>query len=43
MNTTLLLLYILVWPALSAGILALLCVALWRDWREAKRTGAEMI
>ncbi|MGG4605193.1 putative transporter small subunit [Paenalcaligenes sp. Me131] len=35
--------YILIWPVLSAGVLALLIGALVRDWRAAKRDGKEMI
>lgn len=35
--------YILIWPILSAGVLAMLIVALIRDMREARRTGEEMI
>lgn len=35
--------YILVWPVISAGVLALLIVALIRDLRAARRDGQEMI
>lgn len=35
--------YILVWPVISAGVLAVLLVALVRDLRAAKRDGREMI
>ena len=35
--------YILVWPVISAGILAVLIVALIRDFRAAKKGGHEMI
>ncbi|WP_313623422.1 putative transporter small subunit [Achromobacter sp.] len=35
--------YFLVWPAVSAAILAILCVTLWRDLRAAKRSGKAMI
>lgn len=35
--------YILIWPVLSAGVLALLVGALLRDWRAAKRDGKEMV
>ncbi|MCQ9617498.1 putative transporter small subunit [Paenalcaligenes niemegkensis] len=35
--------YILVWPVISAGVLAVLVVALVRDLRAAKRDGHEMI
>lgn len=36
-------LYILIWPVISAGVLALLIVSLIRDIRRARRTGEEMI
>ncbi|ASC65506.1 Uncharacterised protein [Achromobacter denitrificans] len=36
-------LYFLVWPAISALILALLCVTLWQDIRAARRSGKSMI
>lgn len=35
--------YILIWPAISAVILGILLVALWRDIRHAKRSGHAMI
>jgi cytochrome oxidase assembly protein ShyY1 len=35
--------YILVWPVISAVILGILVVALWRDIRDAKRSGESMI
>lgn len=35
--------YFLIWPVISAAILALLCVTLWKDIRAAKRTGQAMI
>lgn len=35
--------YILIWPVISAGVLALLVVALIRDVRAARRGGQEMI
>ena len=35
--------YILVWPLISTGILALLVVALIRDLRNARLNGEEMI
>lgn len=43
MNFTALTVYILVWPAMSAGVLILLLVALFRDLRAAKREGREML
>lgn len=35
--------YILIWPAISIGVLALLIVALFRDMRAARRDGQTMI
>lgn len=35
--------YILVWPVISAAILVLLIVALWRDFRDAKKSGETML
>ncbi|PVY62381.1 putative transporter small subunit [Pusillimonas noertemannii] len=35
--------YILIWPVISAAVLAMLIVALIRDMREARRKGEEMI
>nr|WP_209019987.1 putative transporter small subunit [Allopusillimonas soli] len=35
--------YILVWPAISAAVLVVLLVALWRDLRRARKSGKEMI
>lgn len=35
--------YFLIWPAISAAILAILCVTLWRDIRAARRDGQSMI
>ncbi|WP_225588878.1 MULTISPECIES: putative transporter small subunit [unclassified Achromobacter] len=35
--------YFLVWPGISALILALLCVTLWRDIRAARRSGKAMV
>lgn len=35
--------YILIWPVLSAGVLAVLIFALIRDLRAARREGQEMI
>lgn len=39
----LLTLYILVWPVVSAAILAMLVVALRRDLQHAKQTGESMV
>ena len=35
--------YILIWPVISAGVLAVLIVALIKDMRAARRGGQEMI
>lgn len=35
--------YILIWPVVSAGILALLIISLVRDIRQSKANGTEMI
>ncbi|WP_211186935.1 putative transporter small subunit [Achromobacter sp. Bel] len=35
--------YFLIWPAISAAILALLCVTLWKDVRTAKQNGQSMV
>lgn len=43
MNLTALATYILIWPVLSAGVLVLLLVSLFRDIRAAKREGREML
>lgn len=39
----LLTIYIMIWPVISAGVLALLIVALIRDLRAARRDGQSMI
>ena len=43
MNTTVLTIYVLIWPVLTAMVLASLCWNVWRDLRRAKRTGEEMV
>jgi len=43
MNITLLSFYILVWPALAMGVLVLLCVALARDIRAARKKGTSLV
>lgn len=43
MTNLLLTSYILVWPVVSAGVLALLVVALMRDMRNAKKGGESMV
>ena len=43
MSIALLSFYILVWPALAMGVLVLLCVALARDIRAARRKGTDLV
>jgi cytochrome oxidase assembly protein ShyY1 len=43
MSANSLAIYVLIWPILSAGVLALLIVALWRDIRASRKSGEEMI
>lgn len=43
MNPLFLSLYILVWPVMSAIILAVLIVAVNRDYRAARRTGQDVV
>lgn len=35
--------YVLIWPVISLGVLAVICRATLRDWRKAKKTGREMV
>jgi len=35
--------YILIWPLVSGAILLLLCVALVRDLRAARRSGTDLV
>lgn len=43
MDTLFLTLYILAWPAVSAIILAVLIVAVAKDYRDAARTGQDVV
>lgn len=43
MTTYLITAYILVWPILASGIMALLCVHLVRDYRRAKQENTDMV
>ncbi|MGO1541734.1 MAG: putative transporter small subunit [Luteimonas sp.] len=43
MSITLLSFYILVWPVLAMGVLTLLCIALVRDIRAARRKGTGLV
>ena len=35
--------YVLIWPALTLAMLGLISHAVWRDYREAKRSGSDMV
>jgi hypothetical protein len=35
--------YMLIWPLLAAGVLALLCISVWRDLRAAARKGEDFV
>ncbi len=41
--TTLFAFYVLVWPALTLGVLALICRAVWRDQRRARAENRELV
>lgn len=43
MNTTILTLYVLMWPVMSALVLAALILGVWRDIRKAKRQGEHLV
>lgn len=43
MNTFFLSLYILAWPAVSAVVLAVLVIAVAKDYRNAVRTGQDVV
>ena len=43
MSIPLLSFYILVWPALAMGVLVLLCIALARDIRVARKKGKDLV
>ncbi len=43
MNVFALTAYILVWPALTAVVLAVIVTAVIRDYRHAKHSGSEMV
>lgn len=42
-STVLLTLYVLIWPVIVAGTLFVICRAFFREWREAKREGRDII
>ncbi|HIX61195.1 MAG TPA: putative transporter small subunit [Candidatus Halomonas stercoripullorum] len=35
--------YVLIWPALTLGVLAVICRAVWRDYRTANREGRGVV
>ncbi|MBZ5876478.1 putative transporter small subunit [Chromohalobacter israelensis] len=41
--TTLFAFYVLVWPALTLGVLALICYAVRRDHRRAREENRELV
>jgi len=43
MSIPLLSFYILIWPALAMGVLVLLCIALARDIRAARKKGKDLV
>ena len=43
MSTTILTVYVLMWPVLSALVLAALVAGVWRDVRQAKREGDHLV
>lgn len=43
MSTDAIVAYILVWPVISAGVLALLVISLWRDIQRARKQGKELL
>jgi len=43
MNTTVLTVYVLMWPLLSALVLLALVYGVWRDVRAAKRNGEQLV
>lgn len=43
MKTTILTLYILVWPVLSALVMVALTAGVWKDVREARRNGDQLV
>ncbi|MDN3713467.1 putative transporter small subunit [Paracoccus cavernae] len=43
MSTTLLTIYVLIWPAIVAIVLWVLVSAFFKEWREARRDGRPLI
>lgn len=43
MKTFILTVYVLIWPVMAAGVLAVLSRGVWRDMRRAKRNGEHLV
>lgn len=43
MSITALTVYVLIWPAIVAVILGVICVAFYKEYRSAKRDGRDII
>ncbi|WP_437583680.1 putative transporter small subunit [Paramicrobacterium sp. CJ85] len=43
MDVILLTLYVLIWPAIVAGVLFFIARGFFREWREARREGRRLI
>ena len=43
MSTLALTIYVLIWPVLVAGVLAVLCRGFFKEWLQARRNGEDLI
>lgn len=43
MNTTILTIYVLMWPVMSALVLVALALGVWKDFRKAKSKGEHLV
>lgn len=43
MSSLSLTIYVLIWPVIAAIVMVVLCVALFRDMRKARRDGVDMV
>lgn len=43
MNTTILTIYVLMWPVMSALVLLALILGVWRDVRKARKEGEHLV
>ncbi|MFX1757839.1 membrane protein [Rhodococcus gordoniae] len=43
MNMLTLTIYVLIWPVLVAGVLAVLCRGFFEEWLQARRDGKDLI